>query len=150
MSIVKTGLFLAAVVMLLPLDERKPAGGATTASIAAAATAAEPNDAFCDRNPSTCATGRELWVLFARKAEYGMELGSKLLREQLVRSLSEPQVHTQPQAAAVMPSGLHLPPPAPSRQPATERQAIRFEPARSDATPQPRTGLAADQPTRWR
>ena len=145
MSIIKTGLLLAVVVMLLPVDERKQVELAGTVS-----SAAEQTAGFCDRNPSTCGAGRELWALFVRKAEYAMELGAKLLREQLARSLAEPQ-RPQPMPAAIqMPAAPPPSFPAPPRQPSTERQAIRFEPARSETAPQQRPGLQADQPNRWR
>ncbi len=79
MSLFRTALVIAAAVMLLPVDEKKQAQFSATASRAAAETAT-----FCQRNVDTCATGRELWGLFVQKAEYGVELGARLIRAQLM------------------------------------------------------------------
>jgi hypothetical protein len=78
MSLLRTGILLVVGVMLLPVEDRKQVELTQTARRAAEETAT-----FCERNPSTCAAGSELWALFLRKAEFGLELGARLLREQL-------------------------------------------------------------------
>lgn len=120
---------LAAAVMLLPVEEKKQAHLASTASLTAERTAS-----FCERNPSTCATGNDLWALFLRKAEFGMELGAKLVREQLLRGTAEPQAIQS--AAEVRASAAVVPALA---------QPVRVEPA-----PQRRTAYPMDQPPKWR
>lgn len=86
MSIIKTGIILAIAVMLLPADERKQTELAGMAS-----QTAERTVTFCQRNPSTCAAGAEMWQLFLRKAEFGMELAAGLVREQLGRGFAKPE-----------------------------------------------------------
>jgi hypothetical protein len=80
MSLIRAALILGAAVMLLPVDEKKQAAFSATATKAAAETAT-----FCERNVHTCGAGRELWSLFLYKAEYGMELGARLVRDQFLR-----------------------------------------------------------------
>ena len=137
MSLIRTGIILAAVVMLLPSEEKKQVEFASTAALTAQQTAS-----FCDRNPSTCATGRDAWALFLRKAEYGMELGSRLLREQLVRGMSGDSTPvTPPQLPAHM-----MTPPA---------QHVRVEPLPPATAPRPepaarRSAYQMDNAPRWR
>ena len=83
MSLLRTGILLAVGVMLLPVEDRKQVELTQTARRAAEETAT-----FCQRNPSTCAAGSEIWALFLRKAEFGLELGARLLREQLTGALA--------------------------------------------------------------
>ena len=121
--------------MLLPAEEKKQAAFSTTV-----ARTAEQTASFCDRNPSTCATGRDAWALFQRKAEYGMELGARLLREQLVRGLSGDNTPTPVQ------------PPVNPQAPA---QHVRIEPlpqaaaTRMEPTPR-RNTYQMDNAPRWR
>ena len=84
MSLLRTAFILAAVVMLLPTDEKKQ-----QEVVGVAGAAVERTVTFCERNPGTCAAGRELWGTFLRKAEFGMELASKLVREQMSREPSQ-------------------------------------------------------------
>lgn len=77
--------------MLLPTEEKKQAEFSVTA-----AQTAERTASYCERNPTTCQAGRELWATFVRKAEYGLELGAGLVREQVLRAMLEPR----PQAPA--------------------------------------------------
>ncbi len=130
MSIIRAGFVLAAAVMLLPVEEKKQAQLASTASLTAERTAS-----FCERNPSTCATGNDLWALFLRKAEFGVELGAKLLREQLLRGTAEPQA---------IPASAPAEARAPAAVPALPQQA-RVEPVQ-----QRRTAYPMDHPPKWR
>ena len=123
--------------MLLPAEEKKQAEFATTATRTAEQTAA-----FCDRNPSTCATGRDAWALFLRKAEYGMELGARLLREQLVRGLSgdnTPASPAQPPAIPQVPQAQQA-----RIEPLQQPAAVRAEPAPR------RSAYQTDNAPRWR
>ena len=129
MSIMRTGILLAAAVMMLPVEENKQAQLVSTASLTAERTAT-----FCERNPTTCAAGQEMWALFLRKAEFGMELASKLAREQFLRAMAEPQA--KPRAAMEEKSAAFVP--------ALPRQA------RTEAARQPRVAYPMDHPPRWR
>ncbi len=129
MSIIRAGIVVAAAVMLLPVEEKKQAQLASTASLTA-----ERTVSFCDRNPSTCAAGNDLWALFLRKAEFGMELGATLLREQLLRGMGEPQ-------SVAAPADVRAPAAA---VPALPQQA-RVEPAQ-----QRRAAYPMDHPPKWR
>src|SRR5262245_50006534 len=124
MSLIRTGILLAVGVMLLPVEERKQAQFTSAASRAVEETAT-----FCERNPSTCAAGSELWALFLRKAEFGLELGARLVREQLFGA------------------------PATGAQTAERRQA-RHEPATgyppSEPGSRPKAQYTMDYPQRWR
>lgn len=121
--------------MLLPAEEKKQAAFSTTV-----ARTAEQTASFCDRNPSTCATGRDAWALFQRKAEYGMELGARLLREQLVRGLSGDNSPATPAQPPVNPqtSTQHV------RVDPLPLAATRMEPASRRSTNQ------MDNAPRWR
>lgn len=128
MSISKSALLLAAAVMLLPMEESKQTQLATAAS-----QTAERSATFCERNPSTCAAGRDLWAVFLRKAEFGMELGARLVREQMQRGSSEP---------AVMQS------PVPARVQAAVPAAVRVNVQASTAGMAPAGGVAPQQNSR--
>lgn len=128
MSIMRMGILLAAAVMMLPVEEKKQAQLASTASLTAERTAT-----FCERNPTTCTTGQDMWALFLRKAEFGMELASKLVREQFLRAMAEPQA--KPRAAVEERAAAFVP--APPRQ------------ARAEAARQPRVAYPMDHPSRW-
>lgn len=104
MGLIRTGLVLAAVVMVLPVDERSQSELTASASRAVGQTAT-----YCERNPVTCATGRDAWALFLRKAEYAVELAARLAREQLARALAPPQ--PEPAAAANAPQRPETPAP---------------------------------------
>jgi hypothetical protein len=78
MSLIRMLFWLAIIVLLLPTDN------AQQAQITGAATAAfERAVTFCDRNPSTCAEASQLWATFVRKAEFGIELASRMVRERM-------------------------------------------------------------------
>ncbi len=150
MSILRTGIILAGAIMLLPVDDRKQ-----SEFTAAASSSAERTASFCSRNPSTCDAGRDLWALFVRKAEYGVELGARLVREQLLATGSEAGSTGQRQRPSLpangnQPNGLALPPlPLAPGQPAHVRPAS-VVPVRPDVQPAPRAGYPMDNPSRWR
>lgn len=128
-----------AVIMLLPVEEKKQVQLAASASHTAERTAT-----FCERNPSTCANGRDLWALFLQKAEFGLELGSRLLREYLLRSATESRpeqpVGNQPSTVAA---------PLAQASPAAHASS---HPSRLELPPPPsrRTNYTMDHPSRWR
>jgi len=86
MSLFRILFWLAIIVLLLPTDNQRQEQviGTVTAAFERAVT-------FCDRNPSTCAEASQLWATFVRKAEFGIDLASRMIRE---RMASAPQVGT--------------------------------------------------------
>jgi hypothetical protein len=129
MSIIRTGLLLAVVVMLLPAEQKKQAELTQAAS-----RTAEQTMTFCERNPNTCATGRDLWSLFLRKAEYAVELGAGLVRDQLMRGAA-PDAPAARHAGTAGAGATHSP---------------QLEPVSASAQPQRRSAQQAEQPPRWR
>ncbi len=129
MSLFRAALILAAAVILLPADARKQAAFSISMTKAASETAT-----FCERNVHTCGAGRELWSLLLSKAENGMELGTRLIREHR----------------------LHAGASDPSSMPATfgslPRHPVQASPAnlRSDPPRPQRSGDLADNPSSWR
>ncbi len=127
MSLFRAGLVLVAVIMLLPADDKMQSDqpGAVARPVA-------QGQGFCERNPSTCINAREAWSLFLRKAAYGMELGARVLREQLARSNSV----EEPAVPSIAPASYdRVPPP----------DQLRLEPAQ-----QRRNAYQMDNPSRWR
>jgi hypothetical protein len=74
--LVRAAFWLSLLILLLPTDERPQArlSGTATAAVEQAAT-------FCERNPSTCAAGAELWALYLKKAEFALQLATKLVSD---------------------------------------------------------------------
>lgn len=80
MSMIKTAAMLAVVVALMPTDERRQA------ELAASAGAALNNTlTYCERNPEPCAKASEGWAQFKRKAEFGFDLASRMVREAMAK-----------------------------------------------------------------
>jgi hypothetical protein len=108
MSLFRLAFVACLVILLLPTDAHRQAELVSTANsgVARAAT-------FCERNPNTCAAGHELWSLFLRKTEFGIELAARLARTAL--SSAEPRQpetarSTQPAQRTAMPGRGTLPP----------------------------------------
>lgn len=78
MSLFRLVFWLAIIVLLLPTDGQRQEQviGTATAAFERAVT-------FCDRNPSTCAEASQLWATFVRKAEFGIDLAARLIREHM-------------------------------------------------------------------
>ena len=68
-------VLIALAVVLLPTDERRQSEVYSTARYAL-----ERTITFCDRNAALCESGRDMWAIFVRKAEFGLELVTKLAR----------------------------------------------------------------------
>ncbi len=141
MSLIRSCLIIATAIMLLPVEEKKQTEFTQTVAASAERTAS-----YCERNPTTCDASRELWSTFVRKAEYATELGARLLREQLVRSITEPRepVHAIQQPLPAIPVAQPVKP-----------QPVRFEPAPAPVRPdnqQPprRQAYPMDNASRWR
>lgn len=140
MSFFKAGVVLVAAIMLLPVEEKNQSQLASTASHTAERTAT-----FCERSPSTCATGRDLWALFLHKAEFGLELGARLLREHLLRATVEEKPVQSAQVQA------HAPAHVPAGHAAPVAHVVP-QPSRLDLPPSPsrRTNFSMDHSSRAR
>jgi hypothetical protein len=81
MSLFRLAFVACLAIILLPVDTSRQRDFGT-----ATRTGAETAANFCQRNPNTCAAGRELWSMFLRKAEFGVELAAQLARSALTHS----------------------------------------------------------------
>jgi hypothetical protein len=151
MSLIRSCLIISAAIMLLPLDEKKQTDFAATASHTAQETAS-----YCERNPATCQAGRELWSTFVRKAEYGMELGARLAREQFLRAMTESREQAPPPAAHAV-RGTSASTATPRTQPPVAQSRPRTEPPvpavgrqEGNTTQARQQHYSMDYPSRWR
>jgi len=78
--LVRAAFWLSLIILLMPTDERpqERLSGTAAAAVEQAAT-------FCERNPSTCAAGAELWAIYLRKAEFALQLATKLVSDWLTK-----------------------------------------------------------------
>jgi len=85
MSLIRLAFWLAIIVVLLPTDSQRQEQitGAAVAAFERAVT-------FCDRNPSTCTEASQLWATFVRKAEFGIDLAARMVRDGMSNS-QQPQ-----------------------------------------------------------
>ncbi len=67
--LMRTAFWLIIIVLLLPTDERQRSEVYGTAQAAV-------NDVatFCDRNPETCARGKDAFAVFVQKAQFGARM----------------------------------------------------------------------------
>jgi len=67
--LIRTAFWLMIIVLLLPTDEqqRSEVYGTAQAAVNDVAT-------FCDRNPETCARGKDAFGVFVQKAEFGARM----------------------------------------------------------------------------
>ena len=73
--LIRTAFWLMIIVLLLPTDDRQRSEVYGTAQAAV-------NDvaSFCDRNPDTCARGRDAFAVFVQKAEFGARMLMDLIQ----------------------------------------------------------------------
>jgi hypothetical protein len=76
MSILRTGLLVAAVVAVLPADRQQQAHLFDRAANAVHWTAT-----FCDRNGTTCTQAASLWSAFLTKAQFGAQMAYELAQK---------------------------------------------------------------------
>jgi hypothetical protein len=78
--LVRAAFWLSLIILLMPTDERpqERLSGTAAAAVEQAAT-------FCERNPSTCAAGAELWAIYLRKAEFALQLATKLVSDWMTK-----------------------------------------------------------------
>ena len=67
--LIRTAFWLTIIVLLLPTDEqqRSEVYGTAQAAVHDVAT-------FCDRNPETCARGKDAFGVFVQKAQFGARM----------------------------------------------------------------------------
>jgi hypothetical protein len=67
--LIRTAFWLMIIVLLLPTDDKQRSEVYGTAQAAV-------NDvaSFCDRNPETCARGKDAFGVFVQKAEFGARM----------------------------------------------------------------------------
>lgn len=94
MSLIRTGILIAAVVAVLPADRQQQARLYDRAANAAHWTAT-----FCDRNASTCAQAAAVWSAFLTKAQFGAQMAYELA-----------QKYTKPDGGNAAPSSSALSP----------------------------------------
>ena len=76
MILIRGAFWLGVAVLLLPSDEGQQAKVLSTVS-----GVFERAVTFCDRNQTVCQKGSEFWVVFVRKAEFGMRMAMDLASE---------------------------------------------------------------------
>jgi hypothetical protein len=153
-------VLIALAVVLLPTDERRQSEVYSTARYAL-----ERTITFCDRNAALCESGREMWAVFVRKAEFGLELVTKLARG--ASDTPRPDVATDPAPAftapALSPAAPNFSPPktstatavgvpvAPLAPAAPQASVAQHPQARPTPTGPPRSTLSqADTQPQWR
>jgi hypothetical protein len=96
MFLLRTAFWLTVIILLLPNDEQQRSQIYGTAQAAV-------NDVttFCERNPSTCASGQEAFAVLVQKAQYGAELLMDLMSKggdesaSFLAPLTEPVASTE-------------------------------------------------------
>ena len=76
MSLIRTGILIAAVVAVLPQDRQQQAQLFDRAANAVHWTAT-----FCDRNGPTCAQAASVWSAFLTKAQFGAQMAYELAQK---------------------------------------------------------------------
>jgi hypothetical protein len=76
MFLIRTAFWLMILILLLPTDDqqRNEVYGTAEATVKDVAS-------FCDRNPQTCATGRNAFDVFVTKAEFGAHVLMGFIKE---------------------------------------------------------------------
>ena len=125
--LIRTAFWLIIIVLLLPTDERQRSEVYGTAQAAM-------NDlvTFCDRNPETCAKGKDAFGVFVQKAQFGARMLIDL-------------VNGRTDAGA---GGSDMPASEPGSEPGSETEAI-FEPTRFDLGGSQNTLSPEDREAAW-
>jgi Family of unknown function (DUF5330) len=74
--LIRTAFWLMIIVLLLPTDERQRSEVYGTAQAAVSDIAT-----FCDRNPETCARGKDAFSVFVQKAQFGARMIMDLIND---------------------------------------------------------------------
>lgn len=103
MFLIRTGFWLAVIIMILPTDETNQHKLHRTAT-----DTITHMSTFCERNPGTCQTAGNLWQTFLKKAEFGGRLALELVngrREGTDPAALHPAKAGSPSPGAPTPSG---------------------------------------------
>lgn len=119
MFLFRTAVVAVVAIMLMPTDDPHRAGSASHQAVAAGRT-----PSFCERNPSTCAAGVEIWATFVKKAEAAFVVGVKLLAEQISRSGERPAAAVNASMPAASPAPVLDNTHMPAQQKSTPRGAM--------------------------
>jgi len=98
--LIRTAFWLMIIVLLLPTDQqqRSEVYGTAQAAVHDVAT-------FCDRNPETCARGKDAFSVFVQKAQFGARMLMDLINNRTGAddqdSPSEDQDTRSPEASAL-------------------------------------------------
>lgn len=96
--LIRAAFWLMIIVLLLPTDAQQRSEVYGTAQAAV-------NDvsSFCDRNPDTCARGKDAFAVFVQKAQFGARMLVDLIQNKASGGATEPaqlQDTENPDAAA--------------------------------------------------
>ena len=83
--LVRAAFWLMIIVLLLPTDAQQRSEVYGTAQAAV-------NDvsSFCDRNPDTCARGKDAFAVFVQKAQFGARMLMDLIQNKTSGGATEP------------------------------------------------------------
>ncbi|MGA7456263.1 MAG: DUF5330 domain-containing protein [Methyloceanibacter sp.] len=83
--LIRAAFWLMIIVLLLPTDDKQRSEVYGTAQAAV-------NDvtSFCDRNPETCARGKDAFAVFVQKAEFGARMLMDLIQNKAGGGAAEP------------------------------------------------------------
>ena len=83
--LIRAAFWLMIIVLLLPTDaqQRAEVYGTAQAAVKDVAT-------FCDRNPETCARGKDAFSVFVQKAQFGARMLMDLIQNKTSAGAAEP------------------------------------------------------------
>ena len=83
--LIRAAFWLMIIVLLLPTDDKQRSEVYGTAQAAV-------NDvtSFCDRNPETCARGKDAFAVFVQKAEFGARMLMDLIQNKAGGGTEQP------------------------------------------------------------
>jgi uncharacterized protein DUF5330 len=104
--LIRTAFWLMIIILLLPTDEQQRSEVLGTAQAAV-------NDVttFCDRNPETCAKGKDAFAVFVQKAQFGARLLMDFIQDRTgngdnaTASMPESEAEAAPEPASFDMSG---------------------------------------------
>ena len=93
--LIRAAFWLMIIVLLLPTDDKQRSEVYGTAQAAV-------NDVtgFCDRNPETCARGKDAFAIFVQKAEFGARMVMDLIQNKAGGGAEQPAPQETPSSDA--------------------------------------------------
>ena len=97
--LIRAAFWLMIIVLLLPTDDKQRSEVYGTAQAAV-------NDVtgFCDRNPETCARGKDAFAVFVQKAEFGARMVMDLIQNKAGGGAEQPAPRKRCRAPTQPPS----------------------------------------------